>query len=119
MEQQADSRDGMGIAEVKFSFHGGSPWKSMSTTVNYDKYRDCDAAILEAPTSGRAHTPSQPDILSDLPPAIRRTYRKPPRIFRPRATPNTVCQACTPNELTPRCQMEGRAAHRGHRERNS
>lgn len=75
--------------------------ESMSTTVNYDKYRDCDAAILEGlerlcrANPGREHSTSFSISPSGYPP-------KASRIFRPRDTPKIpYADRVTLNKLTP------------------
>lgn len=64
--------------------------KSMSTTVNYDKYRDCDAAILEGLESWTPLTPSFSISPSGYPPYIPKAAADPRR--------NTVCRPCTLNK---------------------
>lgn len=98
--------------------------ESMSTTVNYDKYRDCDAAILEGLErlcagwilDGSILRPTSFSISpSGYPPYIPKAAAN---LSATRHAENTVCRPCNAEQADPsslRCQMEGRRGHRGSR----
>lgn len=75
--------------------------ESMSTTVNYDKYRDCDAAILEGlerlcrANPGREHSTSFSISPSSYPPKAVAD------LSATRHSENTVCRPCNAEQADP------------------
>lgn len=77
----------------------------MSTTVNYDKYRDCDAAIFRGfgTSVSRANTESErfTSFSISFPRAIRHTESSRGSFGHETLAENTVCRPCNAEQADP------------------